>query len=93
MRTCVGPGFVMQNWTLRTSVMPVLVAHSWSGRPLRGADLRRAYLRLAKLDGAGLSDANLEGVEGLTQAQLNRAHCDSGTKLPVGLTRVEDGKR
>jgi uncharacterized protein YjbI with pentapeptide repeats len=48
---------------------------------------------LASLDGADLSDANLEGVEGLTQGQLNRAHCNSGTKLPAGLTGVEDAKR
>jgi uncharacterized protein YjbI with pentapeptide repeats len=63
------------------------------GASLAGADLRRAYLRLAKLDGADLSDANLEGVEGLTQGQLNRARFNSGTRLPAGLTGVEDGKR
>jgi uncharacterized protein YjbI with pentapeptide repeats len=63
------------------------------GASLRDADLRGAYLRSAKLDGADLSDANLDGAEGLTQAQLNRAHCNSGTKLPAGLTGVEDGKR
>jgi uncharacterized protein YjbI with pentapeptide repeats len=60
---------------------------------LRGADLRGAYLRLAKLDGADLSDANLEGVDGLTQDQIDRAHRNSGTELPAGLTGVEDGKR
>jgi uncharacterized protein YjbI with pentapeptide repeats len=48
---------------------------------------------LARLDGADLSDANLEGVEGLTQGQLNLAHCNSGTKLPVGLIGIEDAKR
>src|SRR5882724_5289474 len=58
------------------------------GTSLRGADLRGAYLRLAKLDGADLSDANLDGAEGLTQAQLDRAHCNKGTKHPVGLTGV-----
>jgi len=63
------------------------------GADLRGADLRGAYLRLAKLDGADLSDANLDGVEGLTQAQLERAHCNSGTKLPAGLIGMEDAKR
>ena len=63
------------------------------GASLRGADLRGAYLRLAKLDGADLSDANLESMEGLTQAQLNRAYCNSGTKLPACLTGVEDGKQ
>jgi uncharacterized protein YjbI with pentapeptide repeats len=60
---------------------------------LRRADLRGAYLRLPKLDGGDLSDANLDGAEGLTQAQLDRAHCSSGTTLPSGLIGVEDGKR
>ncbi len=63
------------------------------GTSLHGADLRGAYLRLAKLDGADLSDANLGGAEGLMQAQLDRAHCSSGTKLPEGLTGVEDARR
>jgi hypothetical protein len=67
--------------------------HRSVGTSLRGADLRGAYLRLAKLDGADLSDANLDGAEGLTQAQLDRAHCNSGTKLPAGLTGVEDAKQ
>jgi uncharacterized protein YjbI with pentapeptide repeats len=48
---------------------------------------------LAKLDGADLSDANLEGVEGLTQGQIDRAHLNCGTKLPAGLTEAEDAKR
>jgi hypothetical protein len=48
---------------------------------------------LAKLDSADLSDVNLDGVEGLTQGQLNRTHCNSGTRLPAGLTGVEDAKR
>jgi uncharacterized protein YjbI with pentapeptide repeats len=56
-------------------------------------DLRGAYLRLAKLDGADLSDANLDGAEGLTQAQLKRARLNSGTKLPGGLTGVEHAGR
>jgi uncharacterized protein YjbI with pentapeptide repeats len=83
----------MQSWTLLTSVMPGLGVRSWSGRRCGVPDLRGAYLRLARLDGADLSDANLEGVEGLTQGQLNRAHRNSGMKLPAGLTGVEDGKR
>ena len=60
---------------------------------LRGADLRGAYLRLAKLDGADLSDADLEGAEGVTQAQLDRAHVNAGTKLPAGFKGAEDAKR
>jgi len=54
--------------------------------------MRGAYLRLAKLDSADLSDANLDGTEGLTQGQLNRTHRNSGTKLPAGLRGVEDAK-
>jgi uncharacterized protein YjbI with pentapeptide repeats len=59
---------------------------------LRGADLRGAYLRLAKLDGADLSDANLHDAEGLTQAQVESANCNSGTKLPKGLKGAQDAK-
>ena len=58
-----------------------------------GAWAEQKIVREIMLDGADLSDANLEGVEGLMQGQLNRAHCNSGTKLPAGLTGVEDGKR
>jgi hypothetical protein len=119
-----------------------------------GRGIGVARIRLAKLDGADLSDANLEGKgprprsrwferlpgslrlgdtqakalsellqvfawgeesallayawqssmvricpmpiwkgsKAVTQGQLNRAHRNSGTKLPVGLTGVEDGK-
>jgi hypothetical protein len=48
---------------------------------------------LAKLDSADLSDANLDGAERLTKGQLDRVHCNSGTKLPAGMTGVENGKR
>jgi uncharacterized protein YjbI with pentapeptide repeats len=54
--------------------------------------LRGAYLRLAKLDGADLSDANLYNAEGLTPAQLDLARLSSGTKLPDGLRGAEDAK-
>jgi uncharacterized protein YjbI with pentapeptide repeats len=50
-------------------------------------------LRLAKLDGADLSDANLGAADGLTQAQLERVRLNSGTKLPGGLTGVENAER
>jgi hypothetical protein len=50
-------------------------------------------MRLAKLDDADLSDANLVGAEGLTQAQLDQAHCSSGATLPDGLMGVEHAKR
>ena len=55
--------------------------------------MRGAYLRLAKLDGTDLSDANLEGVEGLTQAQLDRAQLNSETRLPEGLIGAENAER
>jgi uncharacterized protein YjbI with pentapeptide repeats len=83
----------MQGWT-RPDLRDARLGGAFLvGASLRGADLRGAYLRLAKLDGVDLSDANLEGVEGLTEGQLNQVHCNSGTKLPAGLTGVEDGKR
>ena len=63
------------------------------GASLRGADLRGAYMRLAKLDDAELSDANLEGAEGLTQAQLDRAHLNTGTRLPESLKGTKNAKR
>jgi uncharacterized protein YjbI with pentapeptide repeats len=47
---------------------------------------------MAKLDGADLSDANLDG-EGLTQAQIDRARLNSGTKLPEGLTGVQHAEK
>ena len=68
------------------------------GRDLSGFDLSRADLRGADLRGTNLCDAdlsyaNLDGAEGLTQAQLDRAHCNSGTKLPAGFTGVKDANR
>ena len=53
--------------------------------------MRGAYLRLAKLDAADLSDARLEAVEGLTPAQLNRAQLNRGTTLPdvIGVENAE----
>jgi hypothetical protein len=32
-------------------------------------------------------------ADGLTQHQLDRAHCNPGTKLPAGLTGVKDAER
>jgi uncharacterized protein YjbI with pentapeptide repeats len=46
-----------------------------AGASLRAAILCGAYLRLARPDGADLSDADLRGTEGLTQAQIDRALC------------------
>jgi hypothetical protein len=35
----------------------------------------------------------LEGADGVTQAQLDRAHVNAGTKLPAGFKGAEDAKR
>src|ERR1700730_9280817 len=91
-RTCVAPDFVMQGWALPTSAMPGWVARSWSGHR---CTVRICAVRICAWQSStaqDLADANLEGVEGLTHGQLNRAHCNSGTKLPAGLTGVEDAK-
>lgn len=62
------------------------------GAYLIGADLSNADLRRADLIGADLRDANLAGADltdviFLTQAQVNAALGDRGTKLPEGLAR------
>jgi uncharacterized protein YjbI with pentapeptide repeats len=55
--------------------------------------LRGAYLRLARLDAADLSDANLGGAEGLTQPQLDGARRNAGTRLPDGLMGADNAER
>ena len=62
------------------------------GACLRGADLSGALLDDAVLSQADLRAANLRGAEGLTQAQIDRAHCTSGTRLPEGLRGGGDGE-
>jgi uncharacterized protein YjbI with pentapeptide repeats len=62
------------------------------GARLVGADLRRADLTLADLTGADLRGADLRGADltkclFLTQAQLDAAEGDTGTRLPPPLTR------
>ncbi|AJY75359.1 pentapeptide repeat-containing protein [Paenibacillus beijingensis] len=62
------------------------------GTNLIAADLRGADLRAADLIGADFRDADLSGADltdsiFLTQAQLNAAKGDAGTKLPPALTR------
>ncbi|MEC4018598.1 pentapeptide repeat-containing protein [Streptomyces sp. H27-D2] len=79
-----------------------LIGAALKGADLQGANLRGAYLiaadltgadlRLADLIGADLRDASLAGADltesfFLTQAQLNAAKGDAGTKLPPTLTR------
>jgi uncharacterized protein YjbI with pentapeptide repeats len=86
-RTCVGVGFRDERLDGADLRHARLGSAFLVGALLRRADLRGAYLRLARLDDADLSDAKLDGAEGLTQAQLDRAHCNSGTEFPAGLTR------
>ncbi|MBK3595798.1 pentapeptide repeat-containing protein [Streptomyces sp. MBT51] len=79
-----------------------LIGARLRGADLRGADLRGAFLiaadlrgadlRLADVIGADFRDAELSGADltgalFLTQAQLNAAKGDTGTRLPGALTR------
>lgn len=79
-----------------------LIGARLKGANLRGANLRGAYLiaadlrgtdlALADLIGADLRDADLRGSDlssaiFLTQAQVNAAKGDAGTRLPAGLLR------
>jgi uncharacterized protein YjbI with pentapeptide repeats len=79
-----------------------LIGAALAGADLRGADLRGTYLigadlrgadlRFADLIGADLRDADLRGADltgavFLTQAQLNAAKGDQGTKIPAALSR------
>jgi hypothetical protein len=50
-------------------------------------DLRNTHLQGANLGEAQLQEADLTGVENLTQDQLNTACIDDKTTLPEGLTR------
>lgn len=59
-----------------------LIAADLRGVDLSGADFIGADLRDADLRGANLTDSIF-----LTQAQINTAKGDSGTKLPMSLTR------
>ncbi len=59
------------------------------GANLSGANLSGADLNGASLAGADLSDADLSGGLYLTQAQINEAHGNEGTKLPDGQRRPE----
>ena len=68
------------------------MARASSGPFSRGADLRGAYLRVAKFDRADLSGADLRGARGLVQEQIDNAICDADTRLPDDLIpEAEDG--
>jgi hypothetical protein len=55
---------------------------------LKGADLSHATLNhQTDLEAAHLEGAKLEEAIGLTQPQLDAAHGDAHTSLPIGLTR------
>ncbi|MFE1438669.1 pentapeptide repeat-containing protein [Streptomyces sp. NPDC058739] len=65
---------------------------SLRGALLVAADLKNADLRMADLIGADLRDADLGGADltgsvFLTQAQVNAARGDAGTRLPAALSR------
>jgi hypothetical protein len=71
---------------------PLLAGANLRGACLIGADLRSADLRAADLTGADLRDADLSGADltstlFLTQAQLDAARGNLGTKLPPRLAR------
>ncbi|GAA1993749.1 pentapeptide repeat-containing protein [Catenulispora subtropica] len=57
------------------------------GADLTGADLRKADLIGADLRDAVLCGADLTGAVFVTQAQLNAALGDQGTKIPAGMAR------
>ncbi len=60
---------------------------------LNGADLRGAYLRVAKFHRTDLSGADLRQVVGLTTAQIVHTIRDAHTRLPHDLIREqEDGE-
>ncbi|MBL7494658.1 pentapeptide repeat-containing protein [Frankia sp. AgB1.9] len=54
---------------------------------LRGANLTDALLRGADLTGAHLERADLTDARGLSQGQVDVAHGDADTRLPVTLVR------
>jgi len=57
------------------------------GADLHGADLRAADLVGADLRGCDLRGADLTDTLFLTQAQVDSAHGDTATRLPVGLAQ------
>lgn len=59
---------------------------SFRAAKLQGSDFTRAVLTGADFTGAELADVDLETAQDLTQAQLQRACGNAGTRLPAGLT-------
>ncbi len=60
---------------------------------LNGADLRGAYLRVARFRRTDLSGADLRDVEGLTIEQINHTIRDAQTRLPLdSIAEQEDGE-
>jgi uncharacterized protein YjbI with pentapeptide repeats len=56
---------------------------------LRQVDLRGAYLRQARFDGADLTAADLRDTQGLVAAQLATALSLIDSRLPSGLSAAE----
>ncbi len=59
------------------------------GANLRGADLREADCRRARIDSSRLQSANLSTSRNLEQTQVDAAHGDGETKLPIGIERPD----
>ena len=92
VRTCVAPICTKPGWTRPTFEKHVSAAPSWEKPRCAERTCGGAYLRLARLDGADLSGADLRDVEGLAQKQIDVAVCDQQTKLPDGFQiRAHDG--
>jgi uncharacterized protein YjbI with pentapeptide repeats len=64
-----------------------------TGANLRGADLSAADVTGADFRAADLTGSDLSGTLFLTQAQLDAAHGDPGTKLPPSLSRPVHWRR
>src|SRR5271155_1847569 len=91
-RTCAEPDFAVRCWTWPTSAMQGWGVHSWS-EPHSEVPICAVAIYAWRSSTAQISYANLDGAKGLTQAQLERAHLNNGTKLPAGLTGVENAER
>lgn len=87
--TLIGPGKDLMGVDLRNFD---LIGANLRGAYLIGADMRRCILKGADLIGVDLRDADIRETDlsesvFLTQAQLNVAKGDSGTKIPQDMLR------
>ena len=88
-----GAGFRHARGMLPTSVMPGLVVSFWLRRrcavPICAVRIFAWQSSTAQISRMPIWVA----WKGLTQGQLNRANCNSGTKLPMGLIGMENAER